>query len=92
MIEFPLTPALRDRMGDAYDAHEQGRMGEARRICEELLAINPAIFAANGLWYDSLGWLARLRKDNPQDPELAIQWNELLRAGKLEALTNQPLN
>lgn len=36
------------------------------------------IYAANGLWYDALTALAKLRRSSPQDRTLANDWRDLL--------------
>jgi hypothetical protein len=38
-----------------------------------------ALYATNGLWHDALTELAQLRRRNPQDEILAVDWTELLR-------------
>lgn len=37
------------------------------------------LYAANGLWHDTLTNLIELRRQNPQDPQLAKDWEDLLR-------------
>jgi hypothetical protein len=43
------------------------------------------------VWYDTLGTLAQLRRDNPTDATIARQWTDLLKAVKLDRLSQQPL-
>jgi hypothetical protein len=43
------------------------------------------------VWYETLGTLAQLRRDNPTDAAIARQWTDLLKAVKLDRLSQQPL-
>lgn len=49
------------------------------------------IYAASGIWYDSLNILAQLRKANPNDVSLATDWQSLLQSIKLQQLATAPL-
>jgi len=50
-----------------------------------------AIYAASGIWYDSLNMLAQLRLANPKDVSLATDWQSLLQSIKLQQLATTPL-
>ncbi|MEC4813096.1 MAG: DUF928 domain-containing protein [Scytonema sp. PMC 1069.18] len=50
-----------------------------------------AIYALEGIWYDSLNNLAELRLANPHDLELTEEWKRLLKAIGLENVATQPL-
>jgi Domain of Unknown Function (DUF928) len=52
-----------------------------------------AIYAENGIWYDSLTTLAQLRLVKPQDTTIATDWKNLLKSVGLEKFANQsPVN
>jgi hypothetical protein len=42
-----------------------------------------ALYANNGFWFDALNTLAELRRQNPQDPGLAADWQSLLESMNL---------
>jgi hypothetical protein len=50
-----------------------------------------AMYAKSGSWYDALANLAELRKDQPNDADVASAWKELMQAAGLEAIANAPL-
>ena len=50
-----------------------------------------ALYAKSGSWYDAVANLAALRKDQPNDPEVASAWKELLQGAGLDAIANAPL-
>ncbi|NJL09662.1 MAG: DUF928 domain-containing protein [Calothrix sp. SM1_7_51] len=45
-----------------------------------------SLYAANGIWFDSITLLAQLRQKNPNDSSLAADWQSLLQSIKLENL------
>lgn len=48
------------------------------------------IYAENGIWFESLATLAKLRQTQPTDSNLTQQWQQLLESVGLEAIANQP--
>lgn len=50
-----------------------------------------AVYAKNGLWYETLATLAQLRLNTPNDSALTTDWTQLLQSQKLDAVANQPL-
>lgn len=50
-----------------------------------------ALYAKSGNWYDAVANLAALRKDQPNDPEVASAWKDLLQGAGLGAIANAPL-
>lgn len=50
------------------------------------------VFAANGIWYDALNNLVKMRRANPQDQELLSNWVELLDSVGLEDFALQPIS
>lgn len=50
-----------------------------------------ALYAENGLWYDTFTTLATLHYKKPQDPQISQNWQNLLDSVELGHLANQPL-
>ncbi|AFY41712.1 DUF928 domain-containing protein [Nostoc sp. PCC 7107] len=50
-----------------------------------------ALYAANGIWYDSLAILAQLRRQRPNDAALQRDWQSLLESVKLANIVPEPL-
>ncbi|NJR73920.1 MAG: DUF928 domain-containing protein [Scytonema sp. CRU_2_7] len=66
------------------------------RVVQQLqAAVDPrqkvAIYAANGIWFDSLTMLAQLRQKNPNDASVAQDWQSLLRSANLDNVATAPL-
>jgi hypothetical protein len=51
-----------------------------------------ALYAKSGVWYEASANLAALRKAQPNDPEVASAWKELLETAGLDAIANATLN
>ena len=49
------------------------------------------IYAENGIWQDALGTLAAARRANPNDPDLAADWESLLDSVKLGKIAAEPI-
>lgn len=49
------------------------------------------LYAANGIWYDSLTALAMLRRSKPQDPAIVQAWRSLLRSVGHDDVAEAPL-
>ncbi|KST65673.1 DUF928 domain-containing protein [Mastigocoleus testarum] len=49
------------------------------------------LYAENGIWYDALMNLAKLRLAKPQDTSLQEKWTNLLLSEELENLADRPL-
>jgi hypothetical protein len=47
--------------------------------------------AANGVWYDTVFTIVKLRKLQPSNQNLAISWQRLLESAKLNAIAQEPL-
>ncbi|WP_272819190.1 DUF928 domain-containing protein [Scytonema hofmannii] len=66
------------------------------RVMQELqAAVDPrqkvAIYAEEGIWFDSLTILAQLYLSNPKDTSLAADWQSLLRSVNLDNVATDPL-
>lgn len=51
----------------------------------------PALYADKGLWFEALKALVELRRDRPSDPNLQVDWSDLLASVKLDTLAMEPL-
>lgn len=51
----------------------------------------PALYAQNGIWFDTLSSLAQMRLDNPKNPTFTTEWEELLKSVGLEKIAEMPL-
>jgi hypothetical protein len=51
----------------------------------------PAIYAANGIWQDTLATLASLRCASPNDSAIASDWASLLQQVELPQISRKPL-
>lgn len=49
------------------------------------------LYAENGIWFDAVTAIAELRLANPEDAELAKDWEQLLKAVKLEPFATEPI-
>lgn len=66
------------------------------RVMQQLeAAVDPrqkvGIYAAYGIWFDSLTLLAQLRQENPNDVSVAEDWQSLLRSVNLDNVATAPL-
>ena len=49
------------------------------------------LYAKSGIWYDAVANLAALQRTQPNNPEVASAWKDLLRGVGLDAIANAPL-
>ncbi|MEA5522575.1 DUF928 domain-containing protein [Limnoraphis robusta] len=74
--------------------------GEIRRVkadsalARQLQQLTPlekaALYAQNGIWFESIEILANLRQTQPENSMLTSKWQELLQSVGLEEIANQP--
>ncbi|BAZ23053.1 hypothetical protein NIES4073_39410 [Kalymmatonema gypsitolerans NIES-4073] len=68
---------------------------DSRVMQQSEAAVSPqqkvAIYAANGIWFDSLTMLAQLRQKNPNDASVAWDWQSLLQSVNLDNVATAPL-
>jgi hypothetical protein len=50
-----------------------------------------ALYGKDGIWYDTLTTLAKLRRSQPNNVTLAANWQDLLTSVGLEAIATKPL-
>lgn len=50
-----------------------------------------SLYGAKGLWYETIGTLAELRRQQPEDATIAENWENLLSSVGLEAIATEPV-
>lgn len=64
-------------------------------LTNQLTAVTPqqrlTLYAAHGLWYEALTTLAELRRQQPTNADLALNWSQLLQSVGLSSVASQPL-
>lgn len=86
-----LTP---DHSEDSYVEGKLKRVVADPSLESRLQQANPqervALYAEAKLWYEMLGSLVALRRDRPDDQNLADAWNKLLMAIQLPKISAEP--
>ncbi|MEG5175264.1 DUF928 domain-containing protein [Microcoleus sp. B3-D7] len=84
-----------DRSGDSVATGIVRRVELSADILRELDAADPrqktVIYAENGIWQDALSTLAAARRANPNDAELAADWESLLDSVTLGKIAKEPI-
>lgn len=62
-----------------------------KQLAQAKVGDRPALYAAAGLWYDTLRSLADLRRDYPQEPKLTPIWTDFLKGVGAATVTGMPL-
>ncbi|MEG4633114.1 DUF928 domain-containing protein [Microcoleus sp. AR_TQ3_B6] len=84
-----------DRSTDVVATGIVRRVELSADILRELDAADPpqktVIYAQNGIWQDALSTLAAVRRANPNNTDLAADWESLLDSVKLGEIAAEPL-
>jgi hypothetical protein len=84
-----------DRSADAVAIGIVRRVELSADILRELENADPrqktVIYAENGIWQDALGTLAAARRANPNDRDLAADWESLLDSVELGSIAAEPI-
>lgn len=71
------------------------RVTLSQAIAQQLAKAKPqqqsAIYAENGIWYETLTILAKLRMKNPEDTKLQAEWRNLITSIGLSNVATQPI-
>ncbi|OUL23134.1 hypothetical protein BV372_30230 [Nostoc sp. T09] len=71
------------------------RVNLSQAIAQQLETAKPqqqsAIYAQNGIWYETLTTLAKLRLKNPNDSKLQAEWRNLITSIGLSDVATQPI-
>lgn len=93
--EFLLIVDQEDRSGDVLVSGWIKRIEPNSELKQKLDSTlpqqQPAIYAANGIWYEALGSLAKLRCSSPNDSTIASDWTSLLEQVGLPEISRKPL-
>jgi hypothetical protein len=92
---FSLVCDPEDRAVDKLERGVVRRVELSADILRQLDAANPrrktVIYAENGIWQDALGTLAAARRANPNDKDLAADWESLLDSVTLGKIAKEPI-
>ena len=92
---FSLVCDPDDRASDQIERGVVRRVKLSADILRQLDVADPrrrtVIYAENGIWQDALATLAAARRANPNDPDLAADWESLLDSVTLPEIAKQPI-
>jgi len=92
---FSLVCDPEDRSSDHLESGIVRRFEVSANILRELETADPrqktVIYAENGIWQDALSTLAAARRANPNDTDLAADWESLLHSVRLGAIAKEPI-
>ena len=92
---FSLVCDPEDRAADKVEKGTVRRVELSADILRQLDAADPrektVIYAENGIWQDALGNLAAARRANPNDKDLAADWESLLDSVTLGEIAKEPI-
>ncbi|MEG4809108.1 DUF928 domain-containing protein [Microcoleus sp. F8-D3] len=84
-----------DRAADLIESGTVRRVEISADIRSQLEQADPrqktVIYAENGIWQDALSTLAAIRQANPDDAELAADWESLLESVTLGKIAKEPI-
>jgi hypothetical protein len=86
----------RIRAEDDYVEGAIARVAMDGELSRQLATVNTPLeraelYANAGLWYETLAELAQLRQEQPQNPEILVEWREFLDSVGLGHLAEEPL-
>jgi hypothetical protein len=93
--KFSVVCDPEDRSNDHLEIGIVRRVEVSANILRELETADPRqktfIYAQNGIWQDALSTLAAARRANPNDTDLAADWESLLDSVRLGAIAKEPI-
>jgi hypothetical protein len=93
--KFTVVCDPEDRSSDQLETGIVRRVELSPDILGQLDAADPrqktVIYAQNGIWQDALGTLAAARRANPNDTDLAVDWEILLDSVTLREIAKEPI-
>jgi hypothetical protein len=93
--KFTVVCDPQDRASDQLETGIVRRVELSAEILGKLENANPrqktVIYAENGIWQDALSNLAAARRANPNDKDLAADWESLLDSVTLGAIAKEPI-
>jgi hypothetical protein len=92
---FSLICDMQDRSGDVFTSGWIQRIAPNPALTRQLEQVaendRAKVYAEAGIWQDALMHLATLRTAQPNNAEIAQQWETLLESVDLEDLVTQPM-
>ena len=92
---FSLVCDPEDRAADKVESGVVRRVELSADILRQLENAEPRrktfIYAENGIWQEALSNLAAARRANPNDPDLAADWQSLLDSVTLGEIAKEPI-
>ncbi|MEG4106361.1 DUF928 domain-containing protein [Microcoleus sp. S13_C5] len=92
---FTVICDSQDRSSDQIESGTVRRVEISADIRRQLDQADPrqktVIYAENGIWLDALSTLAAARQANPNDAELAADWESLLESVTLGKIAKEPI-
>jgi len=93
--KFTVVCDPEDRSSDQLESGVIRRVELSADILSELEKADPRqktfIYAQNGIWQDALSTLAAARRANPNDTDLAADWESLLDSVTLGEIAKEPI-
>jgi hypothetical protein len=93
--KFTVVCDPEDRSSDQLETGIVRRVELSADILPQLDVADPrqkaVIYAENGIWQDALGTLAAARRANPNDTDLAADWETLLNSVTLGEIAKEPI-
>ncbi|MCT7990094.1 DUF928 domain-containing protein [Laspinema olomoucense] len=85
-----------DRAADVYVQGWIRRIEASAGLTEQLLATTSdleraEVYARNGIWHEAISVLAKLRRSNPNNGDIAREWEELITSVQLANVAQVPL-
>jgi hypothetical protein len=92
-IVYDFDNRSKDRLVQGWIQRVEPSPDLTRKLEQAASKNRPALYAAAGIWHETLATLAELRRSTPNDATLAQQWEELLKseAVELNAIAKEPL-
>lgn len=92
-IVYDLDNRSQDHLVQGWIQRVEPSPDLTRKLEQAASKNRPALYAAAGIWHETLATLAELRRSTPNDATLAQQWEELLKskAVGLNDIAKEPL-
>lgn len=88
-----LNTSLKNQLGSSYINNQDSKDSDV--ISEQLNQTEtkdyPSVYTNNGIWYSAVSSLAQLRNENPEDLDIKLDWETLLKSVKLEEISDKPI-
>ncbi len=96
IVRLTCNSTSTDRSCDPWVEGGFKRVKPDPTLAQHLLQATPyervAIYAQAGLWYETVESLLKLRREHPEDKDLAEAWKTLLNSVRLDEISSAPIN